>query len=89
MPIDDDEDIEVDQVPSRPLSPMEQLNIIKSIEMETSFFDKDPHRRDLEVIYKDMEWMLYIFIDLKLTLKISKYSYKTFSVRHSCFPFIC
>ena len=41
--------IEVDEVPSRPLSPIQQLDIMKAIETTELKYEKEPIRRDLEV----------------------------------------
>ena len=49
MPVEESVDMEVEEVPSRPLSPMQQLDIMKAIESAGSLKEHDPIRRDLEV----------------------------------------
>ena len=43
------EEEEPDQPPSRPLTPTQQLTIMKNIETEVSQFVGEPTERDLEV----------------------------------------
>ena len=51
MPVEDSTVREEDEVPSRPLSPMQQLTIMKAIEAGELMYEHEPHRRDLEVCH--------------------------------------